>query len=73
MAKTESEGASASEFLTPPEVESIWPFLTRSFLERARAKGDGPPFIKLSNARNGRVMYRRDAVEKWLMERETVR
>ncbi|HEX9790585.1 MAG TPA: helix-turn-helix domain-containing protein [Kiloniellales bacterium] len=43
--------------------------VSTEYLELHRRLGDGPEFLKLTDAPNGIVRYRRDALEKWLAER----
>lgn len=38
-------------------------------LETWRAAGDGPPWLRLTDRRNGPVRYPRDAMDRWLSER----
>ena len=40
--------------------------LSRQFLEIARHRGDGPPYIKLSRA----VRYHRPSLDQWMLERQ---
>lgn len=40
--------------------------LSRQFLEIARHRGDGPPYIKVSRA----VRYYRPTLDQWMHERE---
>ena len=39
--------------------------LSASYFEKARVRGDGPPFIKIGS----RVLYSSDRVDGWLNER----
>lgn len=52
--------------LTEQEL-SEWLKTSRPTLQRQRAAGSGPPFIRLSERRIG---YRKSSVERWLEERE---
>jgi hypothetical protein len=65
--------SSCDEFLTPVQVSLDWPFLTPSRLERLRAAGEGPPFVRPSRTARGQVFYRRGAVVDWLQEMEMAR
>ena len=40
--------------------------LSRQFLEIARHRGNGPPYIKLSRA----VRYHRPSLDAWMLERQ---
>ncbi len=40
--------------------------LSKQFLEIARHRGDGPPYIKLSRA----VRYHRPSLDDWMLERQ---
>jgi len=40
--------------------------MSKQFLEIARHRGDGPPFIKLSRA----VRYHRPSLDRWMLERQ---
>ncbi len=40
--------------------------MSKQFLEIARHRGDGPPFIKLSRA----VRYHRPSLDPWMLERQ---
>ncbi len=40
--------------------------LSKQFLEIARHRGDGPPYIKLSRA----VRYHRPSLDQWMLERQ---
>jgi predicted DNA-binding transcriptional regulator AlpA len=46
---------------------ALWLGLSESWLEIARGKGNGPPFIKLAPRY---VRYNRASVRRWLQERE---
>lgn len=52
---------------TPEVVCTYVPNLTPQLLAQMRFRGDGPPFIKPSPRK---VVYRRSAVEQWLLSRE---
>lgn len=57
--------ASLDPILSEQELAE-WLVTSRATLQRQRAKGSGPPFIRLSERRVG---YRRSAVEQWLNTR----
>ncbi len=40
--------------------------MSKQFLEIARHRGDGPPYVKLSRA----VRYHRPSLDKWMLERQ---
>ncbi len=40
--------------------------MSKQFLEIARHRGDGPPYIKLSRA----VRYHRPSLDQWMLERQ---
>ena len=45
--------------------------LSRSFFEKGRIYGYGPPYIRIkSGARSGKVLYRLADVERWLAAQE---
>ncbi|MEU6036912.1 helix-turn-helix domain-containing protein [Actinomadura sp. NPDC047616] len=56
------------ELLAPLEVARLTK-LSVSTLKDRRWKGTGPPFIKLSPGRGGRIRYRRGDVLAWIAER----
>lgn len=58
-----------SEFLTTRQAAELLG-VSPEYLELHRRLGDGPPFIKLTDAPNGAIRYRKSALEKWLAERE---
>lgn len=61
------------KFSTPlwaPELLAEYLDLSKSHLSTLRQSGGGPPFIKISNGRQSKVRYRREAVFKWLEDNE---
>ena len=40
--------------------------MSKQFLEIARHRGDGPPYVKLSRA----VRYHRPSLDQWMLERQ---
>jgi hypothetical protein len=56
-------------YYTPREAAA---FLGLSPISMAcwRSRGTGPSFIKLSDTRTGRVLYRRSVLKKWRADRE---
>ncbi len=71
MDQVEVESSPADEYLTPLAIEQAYPgLLTRMWLEGARRRGDGPPYIRRGSGKNARVFYRRGAVLAWLTEKE---
>ena len=40
--------------------------VSASFLNRLRTNGDGPPFIKIGQSRNSKVLYLREDLDSWL-------
>lgn len=45
--------------------------LSRSFFEKGRIYGFGPPFLRIqSGKRAGKILYRISDVERWLAARE---
>lgn len=55
-----------TDVLTTKQVVETWPFLNLNTLRYLRHKGEGPA----SFAINGRVLYRKSEVERWLAEQE---
>ncbi|MEU2584520.1 helix-turn-helix domain-containing protein [Streptomyces avermitilis] len=53
------------ELLTPTEAARVTK-LSVSTLKDRRLKKTGPPFIKLSPGRGGRIRYRRRDLDEWL-------
>ncbi|WP_298196582.1 helix-turn-helix domain-containing protein [Novosphingobium sp.] len=43
--------------------------LSRSILQGYRSTGQGPRFLKLSDAKNGHVRYRKADLDAWLEQR----
>jgi predicted DNA-binding transcriptional regulator AlpA len=52
--------------LTTPEAAALCR-ISKSTLEHARVRGDGPPFIRVGRKR---IAYHRDALEAWLTGRQ---
>ncbi len=52
-------------FLTTPEAAEYLR-VSRQFLEIARHRGDGPPYIKLSRA----VRYHRPSLDDWMLKHQ---
>ncbi|MBE7194939.1 MAG: helix-turn-helix domain-containing protein [Gordonia polyisoprenivorans] len=52
--------------MTTRQVCANWPFLNQNTLRYLRHKGDGPASFVV----NGRVLYRRAEVERWLHAQE---
>ena len=44
--------------------------VSRQWMELRRAKGDGPPYLKLGDSRTSIVRYRRGDVRRWLQSRQ---
>lgn len=67
-AQADIEKTRQDEILTPRQVEDEgeWPF-SRAQLTAWRLMGLGPDFIK-GPGKNGRVFYRRSAIERFLDE-----
>lgn len=65
MCESAAVAADEDELLTPPETACVTK-LSVSTLKDKRWKGTGPPYIKLSPGRGGRIRYRRRDVEQWL-------
>lgn len=42
---------------------------TKSWLDQARVRGDGPPFVRIGTGRGARVGYRLIDLESWLESR----
>ena len=56
---------SSGERLLPPSDAANLLRLSKSWLAKARMRGDGPPFVKLGRA----VRYRESALVQWLKSR----
>jgi hypothetical protein len=56
--------AGRSAYLTTSEAANYLR-MSKQFLEIARHRGDGPPYIKLARA----VRYHRPALDQWMLER----
>lgn len=56
----------STRLLTTKELPPITG-LSASWFEKARTYGRGPKYIKIGN---GKVLYRRDEVERWLVAQE---
>ncbi len=57
--------ADRTSYLTTTEAANYLR-MSKQFLEIARHRGDGPPFIKLSRA----VRYHRPSLDQWMLERQ---
>lgn len=58
------------ELLTTKEVATLTGF-SESYFEKARIYGYGPSFIRVrSTGKTGKILYRRAAVESWLIAQE---
>ena len=55
------------KFDSPQEVCEYLPGMTTQLVAQMRFRGDGPPYIKASPRK---VVYRRSALEAWLVSRE---
>jgi predicted DNA-binding transcriptional regulator AlpA len=64
------QGEGAPDDLLSQRQLAQWFGICTSWLENARSKGFGPPFIRLSGSR---VRYRRESVIEWLKTREQTR
>lgn len=42
--------------------------VSQSYLNKARVRGDGPPYAKLGKA----IRYRADALERWISNQERI-
>lgn len=49
------------QYLTPQQAADYLG-MSKSFLDKARVHGDGPPYFKIGN----RVRYRRDELDAWM-------
>ena len=56
---------SSGERLLPPSDAANLLRLSKSWLAKARMRGDGPPYVKLGRA----VRYRESALVQWLKSR----
>lgn len=65
---TAAEDAEASDLMLDSEVAKLLLVATQTLANR-RARGEGPPYIKLGS---GRIRYRRAEVLAWL-EESTIR
>ena len=54
--------------LSPPELAQRWGILEKTLANWRIAK-KGPPYIKLGDGRNGKVVYRLEDIEKWEQDR----
>ena len=57
--------ADRTSYLTTTEAANYLR-MSKQFLEIARHRGDGPPYIKLSRA----VRYHRPSLDQWMLERQ---
>ena len=57
--------ADRTSYLTTTEAANYLR-MSKQFLEVARHRGDGPPYIKLSRA----VRYHRPSLDDWMLERQ---
>ena len=57
--------AGAGEFLTTPEAAARLR-VSKSYLDKLRVYGGGPPFIRLTRRK---ILYRRSALDDWAMSR----
>lgn len=58
------------KLMTEPEVAAMLG-VSRRWVQKARAAGTGPRYLKLSGIeRGGTVRYRRDDVDAWLKSKE---
>ena len=55
------------KMITPDELTKLLK-LSKNGLANMRAKGNGPPFIKIGDGPRGRVRYLLEDVEKWIAE-----
>ncbi len=51
--------------LSVPETASFLSS-TKSWLDQARLRGDGPPFVRIGTGRGARVGYRMIDLQRWL-------
>jgi len=52
--------------LLKPSAAAQYLSVSKSFLDKARVRGDGPPFSKLGH----RVLYRREALDAFILAHE---
>lgn len=58
------------KYLTTKQLPEITG-LSKSFFEKGRIYGYGPQFIRIApGSRAGKILYRPDDVERWLVARE---
>jgi predicted DNA-binding transcriptional regulator AlpA len=65
IAEQGKEGGTADDLLSTPEVAG-WFGVSKEFLENARHRGYGPPFIRIGPKR---IRYRRGDCLQWLDQR----
>lgn len=61
-------GVTTPEYLNTNQ-SAVYLGVSRQWLEIARCKGGGPPYIKLSDAPGGAVRYRRADLDSFMAER----
>lgn len=54
------------DVMTTKQVCAHWPFLNQNTLRYLRMKSEGPASFVI----NGRVLYRKSEIERWLAEQE---
>jgi predicted DNA-binding transcriptional regulator AlpA len=69
MAQEQARMSDAPEALLTPRDAAQALGLSVRTVERYRADGSGPPFVKLSPGQAGRVRYRRADLESWIANR----
>ncbi len=55
-----------NDVMTTKQVCASWPFLNQNTLRYLRMKSEGPASFVI----NGRVLYRKSEIERWLAEQE---
>lgn len=71
MVNSAADAPDPDELLKPPQVCRMVQLTVRTLSDK-RWKGTGPPFIKLSPGKGGRIRYRRRDVEAWIEGRAEV-
>ena len=60
------ESIEPGKWLTEREAEIMYPVFSAKWLRKARYTGEGPPYYKMGDYRNGRVFYKPLDLEAYL-------
>ena len=64
------EEPTVGRLLREKEVSRVYPVLDVKRLQNWRARGEGPPYIKMGTARQSPVYYRQVILDRWLLDQE---